>query len=101
MKNPEAEDLEEVRRTLLRRGWAAWHIKNLSPENLRAIAHEWAVDALVGISPGDLAHSLRRDSTEVLLYASRLLEEVDEFRLSQALFKVVENRGKKQREARR
>lgn len=89
----EAEHLEEIRRTLKRRGWADFHVANLKSEHLRAIAHEWNVDEIVGASPDDVAKSLRWDSVEAILYCSRLLEAVNEHKLSKLLFDAVEHKG--------
>lgn len=90
--------LEEVRCSLKRQGWAAFHVDNLKPEHLRAIAHEQAVDAVVGASPADVAKSLRWDCIEAILWASRLLEEVNEHKLSKLLFDAVEHKGDDARE---
>jgi len=88
----EADLLEGTRQTLLRRGWPDFHVKNLKPEVLRAIAHEEAVDQTVGTSPADLAKSLHWDCVEAILWASRLLEEVNEHKLSKLLFDAVAGR---------
>lgn len=89
----ETEYLEEIRRTLMRRGWADFHVANLKPEHLRAIAHEQAVDGLVGTSPDDIAKGLHWDTVEALLFCSRLLEAVNEHRMAKVLFDEVEKRG--------
>lgn len=94
----EAEHLDEIRRTLKRRGWAAFHVDNMKPEHLRAIAHEQAVDEVVGASPADVAKSLHWDCVEAILWASRLLEEVNEHKLSKLLFDAVEHKGDSARE---
>ncbi|OFX10247.1 MAG: hypothetical protein A2516_08440 [Alphaproteobacteria bacterium RIFOXYD12_FULL_60_8] len=94
----EAEHLDEIRRTLKRRGWADFHVANLKPEHLRAIAHEQAVDEVVGASPADVARSLSWDCVEAILWASRLLEEVNEHKLSKLLFDAVEQKGDSARE---
>lgn len=95
----EAEHLENIRQTLKRRGWPDFHVKNMSSEVLRAIAHEQDVDVAVGASPADVAKALHWDTTEALLWSARLLEEVNEHRLSKVLFDVVERRGGNAQEA--
>ena len=88
-RKAEAKHLESIRQTLRRRGWPDFHVANMSPEVLRAIAHEQDVDTAVGASPADVAKALHWDTTEAILWASRLLEEVNEHRLSKQLFDVV------------